>query len=421
MGIAGGVILSLIGKINLGLVFLIPIFPLRNILEKMQQYPFGKDYINVILVSMLLGWLFKQKVNNESKFRNTPANKTIIILIFWSVITYFIGTFYLQSHILLDVNLVRLKLLKNFITFPILYFIIVNNIKDKKQIKFLVIVMVLTMLIIDYYTCLQIRWMGGLASRSKINGTFVELGPNELGAFLAICTSVLSGILFFEKKSSKLRLLIALVIVLNLYCILFLYSRGTYLSVMTGLLFISIVKKRKLLAVFIVVVLFWQVFLPEKVVERIKQTRSEQGSLDQSSQSRLNMWQDALNLFKESPLTGVGYAVVPFYGLSESQNDPHNIYMKILAEEGIVGFIIILIFFFLCFRSGWKLYVTSTDRFLKGLGFGFSTAVIVTMVANLFGDRFSHLQIGGYYWAFFGLVAKGNLIVERKNESNAID
>lgn len=117
---------------------------------------------------------------------------------------------------------------------------------------------------------------------------------------------------------------------------------------------------------------FWQTIFPLNVVERIKQTKSDEGNLDHSSASRLTLWQDALNLFMESPVMGVGYAVVPFYGLSEGQNDTHNVYMKIFAEEGIIGIVIFLVLLMLCFRSGWKLYCLATNGFRKGLGMGLS-------------------------------------------------
>ena len=54
---------------------------------------------------------------------------------------------------------------------------------------------------------------------------------------------------------------------------------------------------------------------------------------------------------------------------------------------------------------------TTKDNFFKGLGLGFSACVLAVMVSNFFGDRWSFLQLGSYFWVFLALVVRGNLIV----------
>jgi O-antigen ligase len=205
--------------------------------------------------------------------------------------------------------------------------------------------------------------------------------------------------------------LLGVLILAGLYITLFLYSRGAYISILVGLLTISILEKKIFIVPLIVLIMFWQALLPRTVVERINQTQTEEGVLDSSSQRRLELWKESIDLFKNNVFTGVGFNVVAYLGLAGGFQDTHNIYLKVLAEQGIIGMVIFLIFFWLALRSGWCLYRTADDMFLKGLGLGFVACVISTMTSNMFGDRWTYLQLGVYFWVFLALVVKGNMLV----------
>ena len=414
IGISIVLILSLAGKIHLSLLFLIPLLPLQNVIERFHQLPFGKDFVDIILIAMIIGWMSWALVNKEKLFQPTPFNKLLFVMIVFTYISLWKGSSYLGFPLPIYTADVRVQTWKNYMILPLLFFLVVNNIRDKKQIKWLVLFMILSMVLMNFYTLRQIKWMPGLLSRVKIRGTFVWLGPNELAAFYAIYTFVLFGVFLFDKAKLR-RIFYGSLIILNLYCTLFLYSRGAYLAVAVGLLALSLMKKKIIFIIpLLFLLMFWQTILPARVIERINQTQTEEGILDISSQHRLELWEESMDLFKEKPIMGVGFAVIPFLGLTGGLHDTHNIYIKILAEQGIIGLIIFLFLFWLALKSGWQLYKTADDTFLKGLGLGFAACVIATMAANFFGDRWTYLQLGAYYWVFLGLVARGNLIVQEQ-------
>ncbi|MCG2711691.1 MAG: O-antigen ligase family protein [Candidatus Omnitrophica bacterium] len=295
--------------------------------------------------------------------------------------------------------------------FPLLFFITANNIKNLKQIKWLVGAMVLSMFIMDYYTGNQIKWMPGLISRTKIHGTFVWLGPNEVASFYAAYSFVILGILFFDTNKIR-RLFFSITICLNMYCMLFLYSRGAYLGTFVGAVLISFIKNKKFLILLIMVAMFWQVILPSTVIDRINETKTEEGTFDNSIENRLTMWEQSIKLFNENPIFGVGFNVIPFLGLR--LGDTHNVYVKILTEQGLVGVIIFVCFLILAIKEGWKLYGKADDNFLKGLGLGFVACSLSLIITNFFGDRWTYLQVGTYFWVFLGLVVRGNLITQEE-------
>ncbi|MFH0926945.1 MAG: O-antigen ligase family protein [bacterium] len=413
--IGGVLILSLMGKIYLSLLLVIPLFPLQNVVERFHKFPLGKDIIDILLIIIILCWGLRSSLNKEKLIEPTPFNKLIIVMAVFTFISLWWGTFYLRLPPPLSTSDLRVQNWKNYMIFILLYFIVVNNIKSIRQIKWLTLAMALSMIIMDYYTVKQIGGMTGLVSREKISGTFQWTGVNVLAAFYAQYILVLLGIIIIYRKAFYDFLFGSLVIV-GLYITLFLYSRGAYLALFGGIVVLSLIKKKVILIPLILFLLFWQTILPKTVVERINYTQSEEGNLDSSSQGRLELWKEGLALFKKSPLVGIGFSSISIVGLSSGYKDTHNIYIKILAEQGIIGISIILLIFWLALKSGWKLYKNADDKFLKGLGLGFTACVVATIISNGFGDRWTFLQIGAFFWVFLALVERGNLLVKIEDE-----
>jgi O-antigen ligase len=70
---------------------------------------------------------------------------------------------------------------------------------------------------------------------------------------------------------------------------------------------------------------------------------------DNSLNERFSYYQTALQAFWQHPLIGVGFGGWPlFHGLGDVSIHPHNIFLEILSETGLIGLILFLIFLFLC-------------------------------------------------------------------------
>lgn len=94
--IAVGFIILLLGRVDLGLLFLVPLFPLRNVVENLHQMPFGKDLIDIILIAMLVGWVIKAVSNRNKIIEFSPFNKLILFLFITTYISLWRGSFYLE-------------------------------------------------------------------------------------------------------------------------------------------------------------------------------------------------------------------------------------------------------------------------------------------------------------------------------------
>jgi O-antigen ligase len=90
--------------------------------------------------------------------------------------------------------------------------------------------------------------------------------------------------------------------------------------------------------------------------------------------------------------------------------DTHNIYLKVLVETGIVGLLLFLWLLGKTFLIGWQTFRRAREPFYAALGLGLAAWIVCTAVANLFGDRWTYLQINGYLWVLAGLVARALMI-----------
>ncbi len=408
--------LSLFINPTLGVLFLFPLLPYQIIFEKIKLWTFGKDINDIIIISILFGVFLKN--NNTSKKNNAIRTKTslylpIIVLCITSLISFINAT--LTSGLGFDLNNNYLLDWKNYMLLPLIWFLTFKNIKDLKNLKLLLFLLIMGILGADYYFSINLKWMNmwhfSERVRNMMDGLFVYLGANHYGAFFAHFIFILIGIFLFE-KSKYWKLILLGIIFFTGYCLVYSYSRGAYIALIAGLVFIGLVKEKRILLLLLVFFMFWRNLVPISVYERITMTKTESGELEESAAIRIVLWNKALEMFKESPIIGKGFNTFQFTFNNRLWLDTHNYYLKMLVEQGILGLSAFLYLLFSAFNAGWKLFKESDENTLKGLGLGFASCIIAVALTNAFGDRWTYLSLGSYLWIFMGLVTRAQLIIK---------
>ena len=402
------------------IAFLLPIFALLNKTLKL-DLPLAKDIIDILVVTMLLGWLFHGRKKQEDLSGHSPLLIPILLLMGFSLFSYFMGSAYLGEDIIPDLTVkdwqanVRLANWKNYMIMPLLYLISYYNLKDRKWKYALFILLFFSFLIMDLKFRQAFGWVQHThyVEEMRLGGTFAYLNANAWGAFHAIYTLLIIGLFLVDKQLWR-RIAYIILICGGIYSLMYSYSRGGYVGFLVGLFFIGIIRARKLLVPLIIFLLIWKIVVPISVVERVEGiflSEEERGTETISvgdtklySVGRKHLWEKALNYFSENPIFGVGFGT--FERLTRM--DTHNVYFKTIAEQGLVGLLIYLWFYFLALRSGWRLYRRADEGLLKAFGFGFVCAVVGSMVVNMFGERWIYLQLSGLYWIFWALVDQEN-------------
>ncbi len=122
-----------------------------------------------------------------------------------------------------------------------------------------------------------------------------------------------------------------------------------------------------------------------------------------NAQHRIKMWNASLQLFEDNPWLGVGagnwkIAVIPYYHLnfgSKYQNwlRPHNDYIWVLTEKGIVGLLLFLTIFGFIVYYGFKILFSEKDKNRLLLTILMLSGIIGYMFASFFTfplERINH-------------------------------
>ncbi|HYA27263.1 MAG TPA: O-antigen ligase family protein [Acidobacteriota bacterium] len=397
---------SIFKKAEWGLFVLVALIPLPNLWYLLHPYPFGKDLIDLLVFAVFVG-IF---VNKDGLVKsNNSAFLLLFILVNYASLWNTSLNFSLPPPTTTENELLRDW--KNYAEMIFLYVLVVNTIRDDKQLKTLLLIATTVILLIAVREYRNFSEGAAFSYDKRSEGPFwvVGLGANHLGAFIAEYGAFLLG-LFLCDDDKKRRLLYLAAVLFSIHPLFFSYSRGAYAAAFVALVFLGLVKKRSLLILATVIIVSWQTLLPVTVTERISMTESSSGNLEASAAHRIELWEEAKAIFENNPIFGIGFGG---FGLTvppdETLTDTHSFYMRTLSEQGIIGIGLFLILLARAFGSGWRLYRTGQTPFYKGMGLGFVACIVAASVSNLFGDRWSYFVLGGYLFVFWGLVDRAIL------------
>lgn len=412
---------SVFWRPSLGIYLLVLTLPLQTGRYKLHDFPLGAEFLDILLLGTILGLIIK----GRSFIPDSPWNKFLLLYAAFCYLSLWEGSYFIRAPLPLWISDPRFSDWKNYVEMFLLALVVASTMKSKNEIKLLVVVMCLSLLVVNrsFFSTVHSRDFSHYSDQVRDSGPLGYAGVNGLAAFEAMLISFLLGVAAFT-RSVLARAGIFLMIATCCYCLLFSFSRGGYLGCLVGMITVGLFKSRWLLVVAAVLVIGWQTLLPVSVQERIAMTTGDaaEGQLfDSSAQSRINLWEDAMTLFKQNPVTGTGFQT---YGSMWRLGyaDTHNYYVKVLAETGMVGFILFVILLWKLFRCGTQLYFTTDDPFWRGLSLGFIALLAGIVIMNLFGDRWSYQQLDGYLWVILGCVISGlNTVHDESASGEAVD
>jgi O-antigen ligase len=208
-------------------------------------------------------------------------------------------------------------------------------------------------------------------------------------------------------KDMRVRLGLAVLMIVLLIVLIYTESRASYLAVIPMYLTFSLLSRRRfyLLAGLVVVLAVSPFALPHKVKERIIFTftqREQAGQiqvgkmrLDTSTSARLRSWQGGLKDWRKRPFLGHG---VTGYGFMDAQ------YPRILVETGIVGMLAFAWLIFTLFRVGVGTWLDSEDDLLRSLSVGLIAGLVGLLVHALAANTFIIVRIMEPFWCVAGIV-----------------
>lgn len=385
-----------------GAIFLFAILCVLPMLwYPVQDFPLGSLTLSLLVVSAWVGsWL-----RREEGDRPAPTGG----LIWWLLITSYLSIWNTSLRYglpyPLTLNNEVLAYWKSYAMMLALYFIAFYGLRTRENLRHLFMIVIAVLLLMSWREIANFVVGDSFAYGKRSNGPFwiVGLGANHFGAFIAHFMVFVLGASLVDDVRWRRWLGLA-TFVIALYPLFFSYSRGAYVAVLAALMVLGLARRRSLLVVVLVLMVFWQDLLPPSVVDRIEMTEDDGGQVEESAAMRIVMWELAKSLFNDHPVFGVGFVGFAYASEGMSLRNVHNYFLQTAAEQGVVGLVLLILFFGRAAFCGWRLYRDGEGGLFKGMGLGFVACTAAVLVSNLFGDRFSQLEMGAYFWLLLGAV-----------------
>ncbi|HLJ87253.1 MAG TPA: O-antigen ligase family protein [Candidatus Angelobacter sp.] len=139
--------------------------------------------------------------------------------------------------------------------------------------------------------------------------------------------------------------------------------------------------------------------------------------------SRLALWAAAGSMFLDHPVLGVGYGnyrslyhdYIP--GSAPDQLDAHNLYLQLLSETGLIGFLVFAALIIAFSRMAVRL-ARDSDPLSRWVGAGVGGGVVATLIHGGVDYLFNvSPQFGGLFWLVMALAFVAAKMVTMRSES----
>jgi len=406
--VMGCVLVGFFKDARIALFILALLVSLPNLRYPTHAIPLGSQTLDLLVAASLFGRRPKELLGT---LMEPPAPKK------WLLWTIFLYTYIATWHTSLRYDLPPpittanevLATWKNYVLMMLTYFAAYRNLHSEEDARTLTKVMIGVVLVMVLQNYRSVVAGENFSYLRRAEGPFIYAGlnANHFGAFLAHYGLIALAISMFAVPKWQ-RIAGAATFVLSIYPLFYSYSRGAWAASLIGLTIIGLCKKRSIIVGTIFLALSWQTLLPTSVVDRIQMTENEDGELEESAALRLVVWEKAETLFKENPVFGIGLEGFVFETVGFRLHNTHNYYLQLAAEQGLVGLLLFVLILLRAGWSGWRLFRDGRTEFYKALGLGYFACTMAVAVTNVFGDRFSQLAMGTFYFLFMGAVDRCN-------------
>lgn len=276
----------------------------------------------------------------------------------------------------------------------------------------------------------------GEVSGYRISGPIGD--PNFYGQILIVLVPLAVDRLVHE-RNLLLRLAAGWAFAVSLLSIVFTFSRGAFIGLVIVLAVMFLRKPPKLMSALVILAILVGAlrFLPSDYTARLSTLSDAIPGLGNplneiSIRGRLSENTVAWMMFMDHPILGVGLDNYPSLYLDYSrqlgidprliQREPHNLYLEIASQLGLLGLTVFAILLYMLFRSMRQAYLIFKNANFKDYA-DLTGAFIVGVIGYLSSALFLHSAYERYFWVLFGIgmalpiVARNELLAREQRIS----
>jgi len=421
------------GAIEISIIALVILVPVVFYPRLVRVFSPPKELtFEILVIICLMFWTLKIISQEKIKFIHSPLDFSIIA--FMAICIF--------SLTWSNTPFVSLKELPLFLTGPLLYFIITNNINYNKRINHILSVMLIIGGLFGIYGILQYKgidfslWIRNLG-RNKVFGLFGNV--NYFAEYLIVLLPLAISLFFVCRNKVYKTLLLGGILAIGGSLILT-FTRGSYLAIGISSLFMfflyltsqgkNFIKEHKKIFILFLVLIILVTFLfalpnplnkPGTIISKIKGRISiAQLTKDYSLRRRFAIWKFTTMIIQDYPILGSGLGTFKYnslnyqakffdqgenrylfpYGIADKA---HNEYLQLGAEIGILGLGIFLWIVITYFNYGIKFLKRIEDKYKQGIIIGLMGGIIAILVDAIFGFPLHLPATLVLFWLTIGL------------------
>lgn len=352
-----------------------------------------------MLIVIGISWFLRTAIHKDlGLFLRTPLNRPIFFYLAACIVSTGFGI--ITGRVNPKTGFFfTLKYFEYFLV----YFMVVNHLETKEQLKRLLFCLFLTCFIVSLYGMLQIP-TGGRVS-APFEGEIGE--PNTFGGYLMFI-GVLAVSLWQKADDVHIKRVLLILTAAIIPSFLFTESRSSYLAVVMASFVLVFMSERRLILVIVMLIGLAAApfLLPSTVKERILftfeqpeeagQLRIGRARLDTSTSARLLSWKEGIKDWHKHPFLGYG---VTGYKFMDAQ------FPRVLVETGLLGFCAFVYLLYCIYKLAVQQLKLLKTPIYQGLVVGFIAGFVGLIFHAIGANTFIIVRIMEPFWLVAGIVA----------------
>lgn len=390
----------------------------------------GLNPWNIVLVCVLGGWLLQR--GREGLTWDFPKPVLVLLVLYMGVVVTSAVRLMLDPGTLTNTpGQIVSEYLVNTLKWIIPGLLLFDGCRDVKRFKWALgsILMMYLLLAVQV-----IRWMpleAATGNGEDLAARSLKILINEIGYHRVTMSMMLAGAswaIFASMPMAKTagrRILVLVLMLVTIYAQALTAGRAGYITWGAVGFVLCLIRWRKYLLLAPLVVLLVAMFMPG-VVSRLSVgfndspvagTQTDEYTL---TAGRNVAWKHVVKKIQEGPMLGFGRLAIQRTGVSDAIfaecNDffahPHNAYLEMILENGIVGLLLVLPFYVVVLSMSMGLFRDSRNPVFVAVGGVCCSLILALLVASATSQSFYPIEGAVGMWAAIGLVIR--VWVERR-------
>ena len=305
---------------------------------------FSTSLVEIASSLMIVSWLIKRAILRDFRAIDSVPARVLLIFWLWNVLSCVNSDFFRESF----------RGVFKVAEYALIFLVVATEMKGEKVVKRSLYVLVGGAILscangfVQYFTgegLIRHRQLIHQDYLNRISSSFVH--PNDFGVYLLVVTIIFLSILLSRYSRLRNKLLMMALAIVSSAALFLTKSRGAWISFAGSFLALGALKAKRLIALFVVLLLVVFIMLPYTVQERMFELTDVQSG---TAWERLMLWRGAVDMIKDRPILGFG---VNTYSRNFPRYKPeqywdsrycHNCYLHMASEIGIVGALLFLVF-----------------------------------------------------------------------------